>query len=193
MSDYIAKPLSRVEIRRVALIFKKYFGYENKLYFPVEEVIEKMQDEFSEYGFNFEIVEDKYFANSVQGDTDVMNHYIRIKESVYDNACKGDGTARFSIAHEMGHYVLMCLAEVGFQRNLIKRPVEAYEDPEWQANCFAGELLMPYTFIQDMSVIEIMGKCNVSYTAANYQKNHIQLEKNSDSTTVTILDRKYDG
>jgi len=56
---------------------------------------------------------------------------------------------------------------------LKKCSIKPYEDPEWQADCFAGELLMPYHLIQEMSKEEIMQKCKVSFTAACNQSKYV--------------------
>ncbi len=173
MNDYIATPLSREKIRKITLVLRQILGLENEIFFPVIEVLEIMPDIFGEEEFMFEIVPDGEFPESVQGDTDVMNHYMRIKESVYDGAYAGNGRDRYSIAHEIGHYVLMSVMGFGFRRNLKKCSIKPYEDPEWQADCFAGELLMPYHLIQEMSKEEIMQKCKVSFTAACNQSKYV--------------------
>lgn len=58
-----------------------------------------------------------------------------------DGQCQDRRRGRFSIAHELGHYLL--------HRELIKRgdPLD-YPHFEQEANAFAGELLMPAAEIQ---------------------------------------------
>lgn len=46
--------------------------------------------------------------------------------------------------------------------------VKAYEDPEWQADAFAGAFLMPSHLIKNMEVEEIMQRCGVSEAAAKF-------------------------
>lgn len=168
-STYIAQPLSRKTIRSITQSIRKAFGFEDLMYFPIVEMLETMPTLFAENGFHFEIVPDAELPDSVQGDTDVNNHYMRVKESVYDGACAGNGRDRYSIAHEIGHYMLLSVAGVSFQRNIANKQVRAYEDPEWQAECFAGELLMPFLRIQTMAIENIVTSCGVSATAARTQ------------------------
>jgi hypothetical protein len=47
--------------------------------------------------------------------------------------------------------------------------LKPYEDPEWQANAFGGELLAPSYLISGMSVDEVSRKCGVSTCAAQVQ------------------------
>lgn len=174
MSTFIAEPLSRYKIRIIIDHIRKVLGLENEAYIPIVKFLEGMEEIFEEDNFTVEIIPDNELPESVQGDTDVINNVIRIKESVYDGACDNDGTHRFSIAHEIGHYFLMSVLGLKFQRNLNQREIKIYEDPEWQANCFAGELLMPHDFIKGMSIEKIMDECKVSKSAACKQYKHIR-------------------
>jgi Zn-dependent peptidase ImmA (M78 family) len=170
LTNYIAVPQSRKKLRRLAKQIRDVFRLSDVIPFPVVQLLEAMPDIFSEKGFVYEIVEDDVLPQSVQGDTDVANHYMRIKESVYEGACNGNGRDRFSITHEIAHYFLMSVYGYAFQRNLDGRAVKSYEDPEWQAECLAGELLVPYHLVVGMSIEEIADKCGVSSLAAITQK-----------------------
>ena len=128
-----------------------------------------MPDIYSVNNFTYEIVQDHELPESIQGDTDITNHYMRIKESVYDGACSGNGRDRYSVAHEIGHYLLLYVMGYAFQRNISQRQLRAFEDPEWQAECFAGELLMPHHLISGMSIYDLSDRCRVSLSAAATQ------------------------
>ena len=167
MNDYIAPALSRQNLRDLTLKIRKSFHMENKARFPVLEMLEAMPDIFP--GFTCEIVADHELPRSVQGDVDIINHHMRIKESVYDGAYAGNGRDRYSITHEIGHYILLSVAGLRLQRNISQRPLRPFEDPEWQAECFAGELLMPHHLIKDLNVFEIVEQCQVSLPAAKTQ------------------------
>ena len=170
MTDYIASPLSRNDIRCIARNVRATFNLDDKHRFPVLEFLEAMPDIFAEKEFAFEIVDDGELPSSVQGVTDVANHHMRIKQSVYDGAYRGSGRDRFSIAHEIAHYLLMSIFGFAFQRNFAGREVKPYEDPEWQADCLAGELLVPYHLVSSWSVEQIANVCGVSVPAAATQK-----------------------
>jgi Zn-dependent peptidase ImmA (M78 family) len=51
--------------------------------------------------------------------------------------------------------------------------LKPFEDPEWQADCLAGELLMPYDLIKGMSDEEVALQCGVTMAAAKYQLSKI--------------------
>lgn len=175
MNNYIATPLSREKIRALTLIIRKTLTLEKEICFPIVEMLEAMPDLFIENNFTFQVVSDVELPQSIQGDVDISNHYMRIKESVYDGACIGKGRDRFSIAHEIGHYILLNAAGISLQRNISNRKVEAFECPEWQADCFAGELLVPRHLVQGLDVNEIAKKCKVSLAAA-----HVQLQSSKN-------------
>ena len=123
--------------------------------------------------FSYEIVPDSTFPDNVHADTDVMSQHIRIKESVYEGAADGNGRDRMTIAHEIGHFFTLCFCGFKFQRNFKKEKIPAYKSPEWQAKCFAGELLVDYDLVRNMQPYEIVEKCGVSYEAAYYQYRQI--------------------
>ena len=72
---------------------------------------------------------------------------IQIREDVYDRACEGRGRDRLTIAHEIGHVVLH--GGLSLQRTAVNpSSIKTYENSEWQADAFAGELLMPLRWLR---------------------------------------------
>ena len=167
LHNYIVEPKSRNNLREYALQIRKNLGLENKLYFPVIEFLEVMPELFPE--FYYEVVEDRELSSNVHADTDVLNHCMRIKNSVYEGAYSRNGRDRMTIAHEMGHYFTLCVSGFKLQRNFGNQKLRAFEDPEWQAKCFAGELLIPAHLVVDMDVYSISVECCVSVDAARTQ------------------------
>lgn len=94
---------------------------------------------------------------------DPVNNLMMIDEEVYLRACNGVARDRFTIAHEIGHYFLV--DKVMYTRKSDEK-IPAYCDPEWQANAFASELLIPSRKILHMPVSSIVRECKVSYQAA---------------------------
>lgn len=76
---------------------------------------------------------------SAEASTDPDNLKMYIRSDVYYALAQDDGRARFTIAHEIGHLVMH--ENIALARDLI--PPKPYEDSEWQADCFAAELLVP--------------------------------------------------
>ena len=101
-------------------------------------------------------------------------HIIRLREDVYEQAIAGDGFARMTLAHEVGHLLEHSDAPLAMARRPASDAVPAYRGSEWQANAFAGALLMPACRIVDMGEPSIASKYQVSITAATLQKRKMQ-------------------
>ena len=171
MSEYVVEGKSREELRELACIFREIFGLKEILYFPVVEMLDILGEIFED--FTYEIVEDDTFPTNIHADTDVRTGTVRIKQSVYEGACSGEGRDRMTIAHEIGHYFMLCRCGFRLERNFTNKKVPPFCDPEWQAKCFAGELLVPAHLVWDMSAEEIVTECGVSYDAALVQYDHV--------------------
>ena len=103
--------------------------------------------------------------------TDVQTGKIKIKEHIFNKACDGNGFARYCIAHEIGHYILLVLCGFELAKADINIRNPKFMNPEWQAECFAGEFLMGYDAVKNYSVDELVLKCGVTKKAATYQYN----------------------
>ncbi len=169
VSQYIAQPQSRASIRKFTEEIRFKCGCDRKFYFPVVEFLETMPTIYKSVGFEYEIVEDDVLPVPIQGDMDLQNNYMRVKESVYEGAVNNKGRDRFSIAHEIGHFLLANDAGIKLQRNMLNRIVSTCEDPEWQAEAFAGELLVPMRLVADLTAEQIVERCKVSLSAAKTQ------------------------
>ena len=167
MTDYIIEAKSRKDLRAYANYLRKILKLENALWVPIVELLDVL-GEICE-NFSYEIVPDDAMPNSVHAETNVLTGHVTIKESVYENACDGEGRDRMTIAHEIGHYFTICQCGFKFQRNFTEAEIKPYNDPEWQAKCFAGEFMIPSHLIGKMLPGEIAEVCGVSYDAAYYQ------------------------
>lgn len=167
----MVEPKSRDDLRNLARQFRKLLHLEDELYFPIVELLDVMTEIFDD--FNYEIVEDNVFSENVHADTDIKTGLIRIKESVYEGACNGEGRDRMTIAHEIGHYFTICVCGFKLTRNFSEKQIPAFQDPEWQAKCFAGELMVAAHLVKDMNKYEIAKRCGVSYDAAHVQYKHL--------------------
>lgn len=169
-SDYKVLPLSRKKIREYASYIRKELNI-NTLRFPIIEFVEFTLSEIDEE-FSFEIGTEEEMGEHY-GVTIPSEKIIRIREDVYDRAHSNIGRDLFTVAHELGHYLLhSSLSRVISTSNYIK----PYESSEWQANCFASELLIPINHpdIKKLSVDEIVHYCCVSKQAAMIAYNNIE-------------------
>lgn len=166
IGGYIADPLSRKDIRKIAYRLRELFGFENELDFPIVKVIELL---YNKGVFNLEICTIDEMGSKL-GETIPSENLIKLREDIYDNGCDGDGFSRSTCSHELLHWlqhreetVSLCRKKEDLQNR------KAYEDPEWQANCFSGELLVPKHLVKGMTINEIVEKCNVTHSMARYQ------------------------
>lgn len=161
MENVSVEPMSRKSIRNIVMEFRKLFGLEDTLFFPIVEFIEWC---LPELGLDFEIL-DVCEMRDTYGLTNMDKNTLYIREDVYIGAKKGVPRDRFTLCHELGHALLHTPDRVSFARG----EIPAYRDPEWQANTFAGELMAPYSLTRNMSPQEISDKCGMSLQAAKIQ------------------------
>lgn len=172
MNEYEATPLSRMKIRKLAQQFREVLGLGDKAYIDVIKILEYIMPILFP-GFSYEIVENDKMGT--MGLTVPSKKCIFIKESVYVGAVHGAPRDRFTIMHEIAHYILHRGMDVRLARE--GKKVELYRDPEWQADAFAGEFLMNANVVGDMEPAEIARACGVSLTAAKCQYKHFQKNK----------------
>ncbi len=166
MKSISVAPMSRRNLREFAYHFRRACGMEDKLYFPIVHFIEWI---LPQLGVEYEIVPVKELGNAY-GVTHTGMRVMKIREDVYERAVQGNPRDRFTLCHELGHFLLHSPERVNFARG----EVPAYMRPEWQANVFAGELMAPYNLVYNMNPQEIADRCGMSLTAAQiqYQEYH---------------------
>lgn len=160
-----AEPRSRVFIREIATKVRSQLNMLDVYKFPIIQVIELLAASEDDL-FELEILPDNEM-NDTYGVTNTNTNIMKISERVYDGAVQGNARDRFTICHELGHYLLHQPESINFARGVIP----TYCDPEWQANVFAAELLIPYNLTKDFDIEDIVEKCGVSYQCASIQKN----------------------
>lgn len=169
--NFIVPPLSWDDVENQAGRLRERFGLENTKNFPIMTVIEKILDQ--KMGSLRLEVQTKLEMGDAEGYTDPQGDFIRLREDVYEGAWKGDGRARFTAAHELGHWILhtnMPLARAGENQN-----IPAFRLSEPQANQFAGRLLIPSKLVSpDDTPMTIMMNHGVSSKAAIVRLHNIR-------------------
>ena len=163
-------PTSRAKLQEVAKIIRKILQLEDTPYFPFVRFLEILQR--SQDDFEFQIVEKKELPKGLFADYNPLMRLVRIVETYYEMANKGNGFARWTILHECCHYILHRdqLTALARQDN---EPHKPYEDSEWQADALACELLMPLEMMNaDMTEEEVAKTFGVSPKAA---RNRLKL------------------
>lgn len=171
MTHYKAFNASRKDIEHYVYQIKKELGLEKSCYFPVVQFLELILSQLID-NFNIEIVEKSELPDKY-AETLPAQNLIRIRSDVYEGACNNNPRDRFTIAHEIGHLFMHDGDSVTLCRLSHGAKLPAYQDPEWQANTFAGYLLMTPQCISDLSLDEICKKCKVSNRAAKIQMKYI--------------------
>ena len=162
-----AEPVSRNIIRHYVRRLKQTVGLEDVLYFPILPFVENALPRIIP-DFQFEVVP-IHELNGKHGVTYPSKNLIQIREDVYLRAVKGEGRDRFTIAHEVGHLFMHEDDSIALCRLAPDEKLKPYENPEWQADAFSGELLASSYLIRGMTEYEVQVKCGVSSAAAHTQ------------------------
>lgn len=162
---YLAKPTSRREIRMAANLVRKIQGDEG-LYFDIMRFLEQTLP-IIQPGFSL-CVKPKQEMGECHGLTFPEQKEIWLREDIYDGAMEGKGRDRLTAAHELFHLLFHAKNQIGFARTG-GGEIPAYKDPEWQADAFGGELLIPYDKAMHLTIPQIIASCGVSEKAARFQ------------------------
>jgi hypothetical protein len=126
----IAEPVQRSKLRAIAKVVRELSGHKDELYFPIIQFMEhKMPLLFA--GFHHEIMPKSYFPPDIHGETEIKEQVIRIREDIYHRAIRGMGRDRMTVAHEVGHYILLVAQGLKLYRSFTGSKIEAFRDPEW--------------------------------------------------------------
>jgi len=171
---YISDPLSRNQLRGYARAIREQLeqdGFELGIYFPVIRFLETFHKLIDDESFHFEVVPNDYFSINIHAEYDFDENCVRLKESVYESAEKGNGRDRMTVMHELSHALLLKVSGIKLRRTM--GSVVRYRDPEWHAKCLAGEIMVPAHLVKCMSAEEITNCCGVSQLAAETQLRSI--------------------
>ncbi len=158
-------PKSKQSLREIAEMVRSTFTMKDQVMFPIMDVLDgKLRGVFNDYDLHVLEYDEMgdYEGLVVAGDP-----VLRLRNDVYESACNGDGRARFTACHELAHYLLHRKLAMARMRD-DSEPI--YQDSEWQADVFAGGLLMSHQHVADFaSVTQAANDCGMSIAAARYQ------------------------
>ncbi|MFL6764005.1 MAG: ImmA/IrrE family metallo-endopeptidase [Sphingomicrobium sp.] len=102
--------------------------------------------------------------DGAEGRTDCDEPVITLSAGSYASLHRGDPRARMTAAHELGHLLMHYAQPVFYYRT---RSRDHCFEPEWQADYFAGALLMPReALVKLKTVSKVMAAFGVSRGAA---------------------------
>lgn len=163
----LAYPRNKDSIRRDTYLLRRKLGLVDALYFPILHFLENVLP-LTDESFCLEVVDEELMVG-IQAEYVPQKNTIRVRSSVYEAAVAGYWLARFTLAHELGHYYYHDETNVRYAKldPFGKAPPDF--DPERQANVFAAELLAPIHLIEGKSQERIGKECGVSYAVAKKQ------------------------
>lgn len=178
----IVAPRSRKDIRKLARVIRQSLtdftgGSWREAHFPIVQFLDPLITRiFDRYEDLVVEVVDASVLGEAHGNTYPDQNIIQLRDDVYEGARNGLGRDRLTLAHELGH--LLMHRGVSMARALPKREVPAYQSSEWQANCFAGELLVDPRHIEPGdNAFTVADKFGVSTEAAQYQMKCYRKDK----------------
>ncbi len=159
-------PLGVSAIKKEADRVRKEYNAPLDSFFPIYEYITDLADKGL---LTYQILEDDnpIFEEGEYGKYDPITNTIYVKDCVDEELCDDIGRARFTLAHELFHYIQIQVLK--FEVVEVEEIEKSYEDAEWQANEFAAQLLIPQEYTT-LEVEEIMEKFGVSEECALYRK-----------------------
>lgn len=168
------RPVTLAYLHKVAAACRVGIGARAPI--DIERVLNLLEEENL---LTYEVLDDSELTNAY-GLT--QGRHIRLRESVLEAICDQSHQShtrhRFTTAHEIGHALLHnYVTEEGFARR--EPPPKIYYSSEWQANTFAGFLLVPLEIAREelFDVHAISQRCNVSPQVAGISaKKYRKLE-----------------
>ena len=187
MSKNWVSPASRLEIREFAMRIRRFLGYRDTDFVNAPKLYDALANRLAKDKLNFDFRvmsdDDKVFENKEEAYTNTSTGIIYIKQSVMEKACRRSfNRAAFTLIHELGHFLLHYVQEdVKLARVSDEVDVPPYCDPEWQANVFASEFLMPFNECKKLTPSEIRKNYHVSTQASEVRYNKIKKELGQNS------------
>lgn len=172
-------PLSVKEIERLANVFRLNYNINNDDAFPILDVIDDM---FENKILSLQVLDDDnpILDEMVPACYVPKENFIYVKESVLEEYETDNYRSAFTLCHELFHYVQAQVLKFDFEE---VETCKTYEDIDWQANEFAGQLLIPTSFIEEDSeklieMFHVSLECVLTRKAKYKQrKEFVKLEK----------------
>lgn len=133
----LVPPMSTKLIRDFADKVRSAFVEDEQIEFPIMDVLEfRMAIIFEDFHID---IQDRETMGENEGTVIPGENGIALREDVYDGAWKGNRRARFTASHELGHFLMHRSVTMARAR---EDSDKIFCDSEWQADTFAGTLLM---------------------------------------------------
>ena len=169
-SDFIVPPRRWAEIVSLADNLRRQLGQAAVPRVPVIEIIETVLDQ--RLGLvRFEVGSREEMGRA-EGYTCPKGEFIMLREDVYVGVWAGEGRARFTAAHELGHWAMHTNIPLARAKRGDGTPSFRLAEP--QANQFAAEFLMPECFIDALDdENDLIQRFDVSWEAAHNRLRYL--------------------
>ena len=134
---YFVPPMSTEAIRTFADKVRSVFVEDTEIEFPIMDVLEFRMAILLD-GFYLD-VQDREMMGKDEGRMIAGKDCIILRTDVYEGAWRGNGRDRFTSCHELAHFLMHRTVTMARTRDDAEK---IYCDAEWQADTFAGTLLM---------------------------------------------------
>ena len=133
----VVPPMSTNAIRAFADQLRSVFVEDDQIEFPIMDVLEFRLSSIFE-GFYVDVRDAEYMGD-LEGRMLAGENRIALREDVYLGAWGGNRRDRFTVCHEFGHFLMHGTVTMARARDDADK---IFCDSEWQADTFAGTLLM---------------------------------------------------
>jgi len=161
----VVAPMSIDAIRNFSEKVRAAFTKKKEIKFPIIEVLEfKLEKLIPDFYLD---VREEDELGDVEGLVVSGQNTLCLRRDVYDQACADHGRARFTACHELGHFLMHRSVALARLRD---DDVPIYCDSEWQADTFAGALMMSSKHCHlFQNADEAASSCGMSKAAAQHQ------------------------
>jgi len=171
-NGYDVPSISWAEIDDLTENLRRQYNQLNTPYFRILEILELVMSNDQKM-FQIEVVS-KDDMRTEYATTHQDGRHLRIREDVYIRASRGEGRARFTLAHELGHLIMHCCGIEVFAL-ASGEYVPAYRHSEKQADYFAASLLMPKKYFSASDTPELVqNRHGVSLDAARIRLRYLR-------------------
>ena len=133
----VVPPMSTVNLRKFADQVRSVFVEEDRIEFPIMDVLEfRLSTIFDDFYID---IRDNESMGEDEGRVIGGTNCLALREDVYERAWNGNGRDRFTACHELGHFLMHRTITMARTR---EDSDKIFCDAEWQADTFAGTLLM---------------------------------------------------
>lgn len=152
-------PLKVLEIEKIARNVREKYNISFDSPFPILDFIEELSEQ-NLLTVQYLEDDDLLFEADTPAKYNPVDNFIYVKESVLQELEDKEFRANFTLAHELFHFLQFRVLNFQFEE---VDDCPNYMNPEWQANEFAGQLLLPTKYIVgDCDTKNIAEKFNIS-------------------------------